>query len=203
MTEPTAKETTSGKPLLRPLRHADLLSARSSRLLIVDMQEKLLAVMKYREQLIERCGWLLAAAKLLPVQVNAVEQYPRGLGPTVTELGETLGQIPDKVRFNCREALDWPTAAADDLNRDQIVVAGVEAHVCVLQTVYDLIAAGYRVYVPADAVGSRHKLDWSVSLRRMESAGATITTTESVLFEWCEQAGTPAFKEISRMVTGR
>ena len=80
------------------------------------------------------------------------------------------------------------------------MVAGIEAHVCVQQTVLDLLAGGYRVYVPVDAVGSRYQIDYATGLKRMESAGATLTTTEAALFEWCQVSGTPVFKKISGLV---
>jgi isochorismate hydrolase len=96
--------------------------------------------------------------------------------------------------------LNWGTAAELPDERDQIVVAGIECHVCVQHTVLDLLSHGFRVFIPADAVASRHKLDWKIALDRMSTSGATVTTTESVLFEWCEAAGTPEFKEISRLI---
>jgi len=99
--------------------------------------------------------------------------------------------------------LGWNSPAEQADGRFKVVVCGIESHVCVQQTVLDLIGQGFRVYVPADAVASRNKFDWEVALKRMEASGATITTTEAVLFEWCEVAGTREFKEISKLVTGR
>src|SRR5262249_35735813 len=96
--------------------------------------------------------------------------------------------------------LDWGTAAEQADQRHQVVVAGIEAHVCVLQTVLDLVAAGFQVFVPTDAVASRGDLDRDVALERMAGCGATIVTTEAVLFEWCETAGTPEFRQISKLV---
>lgn len=189
------------------VRSVDLLSRDDSRLLIVDMQEKLMPAIPVAQQVIANCVTLVKAARLLGPPVFATEQYPRGLGGTVTPLAELLGELPDKVRFSCTEVLDWSTAAESEdfalRDRHKVVVAGIEAHVCVLQTVLDLMAAGYHVYVPADAVASRHKLDWRVALDRMAAHGAVITTTESVLFEWCELAGSAEFKEISRLVKER
>lgn len=183
-------------------RHPDLLSASQSRLLVVDVQEKLLAVMPERELLIARCDRLLTVAGALDVPVFATEQYPKGLGSTAAPLREKLGEIPEKLRFSCAECLAWPTAAEDDFGRDQVVVCGMETHVCVLQTVFDLLASGYRVFVVVDAVRSRFAEDREIALRRMESAGATLVTSESVLFEWCEEAGTEEFKEVSRLLKG-
>jgi nicotinamidase-related amidase len=182
------------------VRSPEILAAENSRLLIVDVQEKLLPLIPVAERLVHNCRRLLDGARIVSVPSFATEQYPKGLGRTKAELAERLGTIPDKVCFSCVPALGWGTAAelADD--RDQIVVAGMETHVCVLQTVLDLIAGGFRVYVPADAVASRSEMDWRIALERMASSGATITTVESVLFEWCRQAGTPVFKEIQKLI---
>jgi nicotinamidase-related amidase len=182
------------------LRSPELLSTANSRLLIVDVQEKLLPLIPVGERLVHNCRRLLDGAKILSVPAFGTEQYPQGLGRTTAELAKRLGPMPGKLCFSCVPVLEWGDAAAVTDDRDQVVVAGMEAHVCVLQTVLDLIAGGFRVYVPADAVASRSELDWRIALERMATSGATITTVESVLFEWCEQAGTPAFKEIQKLI---
>lgn len=182
------------------LRSPELLASETSRLLIVDVQDKLLPLIPVADRLVHNCRRLLDGAKIVSVPAFATEQYPKGLGRTKAELAERLGQIPDKVLFSCVPALGWGTAAELNDDRDQIVVAGMETHVCVLQTVLDLIANGFRVHVPADAVASRSEMDWQIALERMASSGATITTVEAVLFEWCRQAGTPAFKEIQKLI---
>jgi nicotinamidase-related amidase len=182
------------------LRSPELLASETSRLLIVDVQEKLLPLIPVAERLVHNCRRLLDGAKIVSVPAFATEQYPKGLGRTKAELAERLGPIPDKVCFSCVPVLDWGTASELTDDRDQIVVAGMETHVCVLQTVLDLIAGGFRVHVPADAVASRSEMDWQIALERMASSGATITTVESVLFEWCRQAGTPVFKEIQKLI---
>jgi nicotinamidase-related amidase len=176
------------------------LASETSRLLIVDVQDKLLPLIPVAERLVHNCRRLLDGAKIVSVPAFATEQYPKGLGRTKAELAERLGPIPDKVCFSCVPALGWGTASELTDDRDQIVVAGMETHVCVLQTVLDLIAGGFRVHVPADAVASRSEMDWQIALERMASSGATITTVESVLFEWCRQAGTPVFKEIQKLI---
>jgi nicotinamidase-related amidase len=182
------------------LRSPEILSSENSRLLIVDVQEKLLPLIPVADRLVHNCRRLLDGAKIVSVPAFGTEQYPQGLGRTKPALAERIGPMPGKVCFSCVPALQWGDAneLADD--RDQIVVAGMETHVCVLQTVLDLIAGGFRVYVPADAVASRSKLDWRIALERMSSSGATITTVESVLFEWCRQAGTPFFKQIQKLI---
>jgi nicotinamidase-related amidase len=182
------------------MRHPDLLSRHSSRLLIVDMQAKILPRIHEGGARIQTCRRLIQGAKILGVPVFATEQYPQGLGETVPELAELLPPRPTKLKFSSFEALSWGMAGEQADNRFQIVVTGIEAHVCVLQSVLDLLTAGYGVFVPADAVSSRRASDAQIALSRMASAGATIVTSESVLFEWCEVAGTPEFKEISRLV---
>jgi nicotinamidase-related amidase len=183
-----------------PIRSPELLSVENSRLLIVDVQEKLLPLIPVAERLIHNCRRLLDGAKILSVPSFGTEQYPKGLGRTTPQLAERLGPLPSKVEFSCVPVLGWGEAAQVADDRDQVVVAGMETHVCVLQTVLDLIAAGFRVYVPADAVASRSEIDWRIALDRMASSGATVTTVESVLFEWCQKAGTPAFKEIQKLI---
>lgn len=183
------------------LRSNELLSRESSRLLIVDVQEKLMPLIPVADQLIENCRRLVQGAEILGIPVFATEQYPQGLGQTVSPLNELLEDIPDKLRFSCAEVLQWGGAGQQSDDRYQIVVAGIEAHVCVQQTVLDLISSGFQVYVPADAIASRNKLDWQIARDRMSASGATITTFESVLFEWCEVAGTPEFKQISKLIT--
>ncbi|MBI3863531.1 MAG: hydrolase [Planctomycetia bacterium] len=181
-------------------RSHELLSRTESRLLIVDVQEKLVPLIASAARMTSNCRRLIQGAKIVGIPVFATEQYPTGLGSTVGPLKELLGEIPDKHRFSCAEILGWGLAAEQADNRYQIVVAGIEGHVCVLQTVFDLLAAGYQVFVPADAIASRGELDWKIALDRMAAGGAVITTTESVLFEWCEQSGTPEFKQISHLI---
>ncbi len=182
------------------VRSHELASRKECRLLIVDVQEKLVPMIANRERMLANCRRLIQGAKILEVPLFATEQYPKGLGHTVVPLAELLGSIPDKHRFSCAEVLDWGLAAEQSDNRFQVVVAGIEAHVCVLQTVLDLLAGGYQVFVPADAISSRGEFDSKIALDRMSSSGAVITTTESVLFEWCECSGTPEFKQISQLI---
>ncbi len=182
------------------LRSNELLSRAKSRLLVVDVQEKLVPAIPVADRLIFECSRLIRAAKLFDVPVFATEQYPKGLGGMVPELAELLDSPADKLRFSCGEVLDWGFAAEQTDGRFQVLVIGMEAHVCVLQTVLDLLSQGYLVYVAADAVASRKKLDWKIALRRMEASGATIITAESALFEWCEASGTNTFKQISKMI---
>ena len=187
------------------VRSPELLHRASSRLLIVDVQEKLVATLgaATRERLVGSCRFLAEGAKLLGVPIAITEQYPQGLGPTDSALREFSSERPAKKRFSCVECLGWPTAvdAVDD--RFQIVVAGMEAHVCVLQTVLDLLASGYQVYVAVDAIASRHEIDQRVALERLANAGAIPTTAEGVLFEWAETSAAAEFKQLSGLVKAR
>lgn len=185
-----------------PFRSPELASRGDSRLLLIDVQEKLVPHIPGAAAMVENCRKLARGAEILGVPASVTEQYPKGLGPTVEGLREFCADRPHKLRFSATKCLQWRPSASED-ERHRIVVAGVEAHVCVQQTVLDLLALGYRCYVPADAVGSRAEIDLRFALERMAASGATITTTEAILFEWCETAGTPEFKEISRLVTGR
>ena len=185
-----------------PFRSPDLLNRDDSRLLIVDMQERLLAVMPEAESLVASCEVLVRGAHCLGVPVSATEQYPRGLGPTVAPLASLLKERPEKLRFSSTASFEW-SRAAGETDRVKVVVAGIETHVCIQQTVLDLLAAGFNVFVAADAVASREHSDRDHALHRMRDVGATVTTTEAILFEWCETAESPEFKEISRLVKER
>jgi len=187
---------------LVPDRSRAVLSRGTSRLLIVDMQEKLLRIMPDAAAVQARCKMLVDAAQLLGIPVDATEQYPKGLGPTIAELAALIPDRPEKRRFSAARSLPWMAKLVDD-GRHQVVVAGIESHVCVLQTALDLVAAGFDVHVPADIVTSRNALDSETALRRMSGEGVTITTAETVLFEWCETAEAEEFKAISRLITSR
>ncbi len=190
-----------------PPRSFELLSRTASRLVVVDVQDKLLAHIPVAETLVENCRRLIRAAAILDIPVSATEQYPEGLGPTTAVLADLLGEIPEKLRFSCVESLDWSDSSLEtrpaDNPPDQVVLCGIESHVCVMQTAMDLLSRGFRVYIPADAVASRHGSDREIALQRLSAAGAVVLTTESVLFEWCEVAGTDEFRQISRLVTGK
>jgi nicotinamidase-related amidase len=167
-------------------------------LLVIDVQERLLSAIASSQRLVWNIRRLLDGAKVLGVSCAATEQYPEKLGHTMPELAQRLGPIPDKLSFSCGTCGEILDQWRKDL-RHRVLVCGIETHVCVLQTVLDLLADGFNVYVAVDAVGSRNWLDHDVALRRMESRGATLTTVESALFEWCAVAGTPEFKQISAL----
>lgn len=175
-----------------------LMRAERCALLLIDVQARLLPHMHDAVQILDSCVWLVRLAQKLGVPVLASEQYPQGLGPTVPRLREALGPAPvvPKVDFSCmREpALMQLTA----LSRPQTVVAGIEAHVCVLQTAMELCALGKQVFVVADAVSSRSPTSRDLGIERMRTAGVQIVSREMVAFEWLERAGTPQFRDVSR-----
>ena len=180
-------------------RSPELMSRTDTALLVVDVQEKLLPFIANRAVVVWNVRRLIDGAKILGLPVAATEQYPKGLGATTQELAVRLGEIPSKLTFSCGGCPaifeHWR-----DAGRYKILVVGIEAHVCVQQTVIDLLGEGFRVYLAVDAVGSRFEIDYRTALARMDSAGATLTTTEAALFEWCEEAGTLQFKSISALV---
>lgn len=186
-------------------RSPELMSRDDTALLVVDVQQRLLPSIQHGPRLVWNVRRLIDAARILGLDLAATEQYPQGLGATVPELAERLaasvGQsgIPSKLAFSCGERGEIFRRWAG-LGRPKVLLAGIETHVCVQQTALDLLGDGFRVYIAVDAVGSRFEVDYRTALRRMESAGATLTSTEAAIFEWCERAGTPEFKQISRLV---
>ncbi len=141
------------------------------------------------------CAKLVQAARILELPAIISEQYPKGLGPSAPEL-----DLHDEPRI---EKTVFSAVRADGFDLDgaeQAIVCGIEAHVCVSQTVHDLLADGIEVHVPADAVGSRHDIDYQRGLERMERAGAVVTTVEAALFEMLERAGTPEFKAVQKLI---
>jgi len=180
-------------------RSPELMSRSDSGLLVVDVQEKLVPAIAAVGRIVWNVRRLIDGAKLLGLPVIASEQYPQGLGPTVPELASRLELRPAKLSFSCRAAPEL-FAGLRQRNIEKLLICGIESHVCVQQTALDLLADGWRIYVAVDAVGSRHDLDHQTALRRIEASGAVLTTTEAALFEWCQVAGTPEFKQISRLV---
>lgn len=178
-----------------------LLNAADACLLVVDIQDKLLPAVRDREAVVANTRVLLEAATTLGVPVLASEQYPKGIGHMVPDVAELLpeGAVVEKVHFSCLADPAFAQRFAA-LGRSQAVVVGLEAHVCVLQTAEQLLSAGKDVFVVADAVSSRVEASHALALRRLEADGARIVTTEMVVFEWLGQAGTPVFRELSRLI---
>jgi len=171
-------------------------------LMVIDVQEKLSAAMPKAAlaELERNAAVLIRAARRLEIPVIATEQYPKGLGPTVASLRELLPQEPmSKMEFSCGASKPIARHVLGS-GRKQVVVVGMEAHVCVFQTVRDLVDGGFSVFVAQDAVISRSEANRGVGLRLCEKAGATLTSTETVLFDLLGVAGTPEFKELTALI---
>jgi len=181
-----------------------LARAADSVLVIVDIQERLAAAMvpAARQAVVRNTRILIRAAACLGVPVLATEQYPKGLGPTVAELIEELpGGAPrlEKTCFSCAGAEPFSTALGAS-GRSQVILSGMEAHVCVLQSALDLRAAGREVFVVEDACCSRKQESHTNAMDRLRAAGIVVTNTESVLFEWLRHARHEQFKAISALL---
>ena len=177
----------------------------NSLLAVIDAQERLLPATLEQQEIVFNVRRLLEGARIFDVPVIVSEQYPQGLGGTVKELTPYLPvgtTVLPKKSFSIYDDESIRTEI-DSGNRSQIILCGVETHVCVLQSAFDLLHTGHEVYIVADAVGARYDNDHKTALRRLETAGMILTTTESLLFEWCRTAEQPQFKEISRLAKER
>jgi nicotinamidase-related amidase len=175
-----------------------LIEQDRSTLLVVDIQERLLPHIHEGQGVLDNAVWLVKLAQRLGVPVMVSEQYPKGIGPTIAVLRGLTSpeQVAEKQHFSCVAAKCLEHLPGHE--RSQMVVAGTESHVCVLQTVLDLRAQGKEVFVVADAVGSRKPSDKELALARMRAHGIEIVSREMVAFEWLKQAGTDVFREVSR-----
>jgi nicotinamidase-related amidase len=179
------------------------IAADNTTLLIVDVQEKLLPLIPETPRLMLNAEILIDVARLLDVPIRVTEQYPQGLGPTAEPLAAKLPQArPAKKAFSCCGA-DGLVASLDRPHRPWVLLAGIETHVCVSQTAFDLLAAGFHVILPADALASRFTMDHDYALQRLRTMGAVVTTVEAVTFEWVRTAGHPEFKAFSKLVQER
>ena len=172
------------------------LTPQNSALVVVDVQEKLMNVMPRRAEALAAMHKLMGAAGVLKLPILLTAQYTKGLGPVCCEITEAVpGVTPmEKMSFSCCGSEEF-IRALKDLRRQRIILCGIEAHVCVLQTAIDLMK-DYFVYIPADAICSRHRHDHKVAVERMRDCGAVITTVESAVFELLREAGTEQFKQI-------
>ena len=175
-----------------------LLDADRCTLTVIDMQEKLLPKMFNREQLISNTRLLLRLGCLTKLPVVATTQYRKGLGATVPEIADLIGNmVPhDKTTFSGFGAESFCAEIKNYYERDTLVLCGVETHVCVMQTAISALNRGYAVHVVADAVGSRTEPSWRAGLKRMEDAGAVISTTEMTIFELLRRSDSAVFKEM-------
>lgn len=178
-----------------------ILNKDSTILLIIDIQEKLSSVMKYNEQVIDNTQILITASKELDIPTIITEQYPKGIGPTVSEIKDNIKddvKIFEKTSFTAY--INEVKSALEATGRKKVIITGMETHVCVLQTARDLIQNGYHVFIAKDAVCSRTKENFLNSLEQMKEFGAVITNTETIVFDLLKKAGTPEFKVLSKLI---
>jgi len=182
-------------------RNIKLLSRDKTALLLIDVHEKILDVMINKEKLVDNCIKLIQGFKILNLPIFYTEQYPKGLGPTSHLLLKELEGLSaiQKTSFSCLGAGNLFQRLRDN-NIKQVVVAGIESHVCIQQTVLDLLANDFQVDVCTDAVSSRKENDFDTAIERMRNNNSEITTVESVLFELMEDSRTEEFKKISAII---
>jgi len=176
------------------------IQASQSCLIIVDIQERLAPVMADPRKVISGGARLAAAARRLEIPTLISEQYPKGLGPTMIDIREVVPEMEcyvEKTAFSCMGEPVFVEALAT-FGRPQVVVAGIELHVCVMQTALDLKEKGFEVFVVVDASGSRNAIDEDTAKARLTAVGIHLVTIEMVIFEWLARAGTPEFKDISK-----
>jgi nicotinamidase-related amidase len=183
------------------MRHPALLDRHQAALLVIDIQARVHAVMCFGAQVEGNAVKLIRGFQILRAPLYVTEQYPQGLGPTIPAVAEALAGVQplQKMSFSCcgNEAL---MAGLKQGGIHQLVLCGIETHVCVSQTAHDLLAQGFQVHVARDAVSSRRESDHGNALERMRAAGAIITTTEAALFELMVRADIAEFKSISALV---
>lgn len=173
-------------------------------LLLIDVQEKLVAAMTQQVQgvIVERINILMTAATKLSVPVMVTEQYPKGLGNTVKQLAEQFTDevvVVEKTQFSAASVAEF-TQSLEPLDKKQVVIVGMEAHICVLQTALALQGMGFQVFVVEDGVSARSEENKSNALQRLRDAGVIITNVESVIFEWLENANHTQFKTLAKLI---
>lgn len=184
--------------------HPMAIAREQTAIVMIDVQERLFPVMDadHREEVMRNLKILAAVARRLSVPMLVTEQYPKGLGHTLQELKEVLPtalEPIEKVAFSCWAVETFRTRLTATGAR-QLVLAGIEAHVCVLMSALDLLAAGYGVQIVADAVTSRTQANWRLAMAYLRQAGAVVTTTETALFQLLRQADSDDFRELARLI---
>lgn len=178
-----------------------MLTTDKAVLVVIDMQGKLAQSMYCKEQLFENVQKIIKGAQVLGLPLLLTEQNPKGLGPTISEIADLVPgvrRIP-KLSFSCCGDESF-SKELSGLQRRQVLLSGIEAHVCLYQTTVDLVGSGYEVHVLADAVSSRTADNKAIGLQKMRDAGASITSVETALFELLRAAEGPAFKQIISIV---
>jgi nicotinamidase-related amidase len=183
------------------MTHRGILSKEKTILVLIDIQEKLLKVMWKNEELILNLSKLIRAFKIMEIPILLTEQYPEGMGKTDESISELVNQIEpiEKLCFSCigKDDFDEKLKAS---GKKQVVLAGIESHICVLQTALDLLDQGYFVYLPYDATSSRKESDYRNALERMQKEGVAVGSIESAIFELLKVADTPQFRKILKII---
>jgi len=184
--------------------HPMTLDRARTALVVIDVQERLFPAMDadHREEVMRNIKVLTATARRLNLGTLVTEQYPKGLGHTLQEVKDALPpevQPVEKVAFSC-QGVDAFRSRLTATGARQLLLAGIEAHVCVLMSALDLLADGYAVHIVADAVTSRTQANWRLAMEQLRQAGAVVTTTETVLFQLLRQADTDDFRELARLI---
>ncbi len=181
-----------------------MLKTDESLLLIIDIQEKLVRACAHPEAIVKKASIIGEAAKILSVPVVVTEQYPQGLGCTVQPLKEALGNgahYIEKTSFSALKEEGFKEKLAS-FNKKQIILGGIETHICVYQTCAELLEEGYEVYVAKEVTSSRNEYEYNTGLELMKSDGAKLTCVETVLFEWLGSSRHPNFKEVQKLIKG-
>jgi nicotinamidase-related amidase len=182
-----------------------MLNIKNSALVIIDIQEKLVLASKYGEEVVQNASKLTKAANILNIPIVVTEQYPKGLGNTIEDVKNSLpqGSLPvEKASFSAMLEPNFANIVAE-LKKSgvkQIALCGIETHICVLQTAYDLISQGFEVYIIKDACASRNKKEYKTGLELLKQYGAKITCVEIALFEWLKTSKHPNFKEVQQLI---
>jgi len=176
------------------------LNHEDSVLFIIDIQERLAKVMKDRDQVINNTNVLISASEELGFPIIYTEQYPKGLGRTVSELQRGLEEAHGYEKVHFTAYIDEVKEILDKIDRKKIIITGMETHVCVFQTARDLIDNGYKVFIVKDAVSSRTNENYKNGLDLLKEMGAVITNTETVIFDLLKKAGTSEFKTLSKLI---
>jgi len=177
-----------------------ILSEEETVFMIVDIQERIVPAMHNGQSVIHNTNIILTLCQKLEIPIIVTEQYPKGLGKTVAEVRDNLGEVAVYEKITYTGFTDDVAASLRELGKKKVIIVGMETHVCVLQTTRDLLANGYQVFVVGDGVCSRTKENNQNGLSQMSAIGAVVTNTETVVFDILKQAGTPLFKEMSKLI---
>ena len=184
-----------------PSKSELILSPENTVLIVVDIQEKLYAAIDGRREMASQAVKVIKLAKVYNIPIIATEQYPKGLGLTIPKVKDALGDVKchEKLHYSAFDVESF-VKELESTRRKDIILVGIEAHICILQTALELIENGFEVFIAADAVSSRDPENKRLALERMRQHGAEIVVTESVLFEWLRDAAHPSFREVRKLL---